>query len=130
MAEKAPKDVIDHINRSWQEHRFEEIRESIHPSVFVSFPGFAGGARGGDEFVRGFRDFASNARVSEFSISDVQEEIIGATAMVTYLASFDYERDGNRYMGTARDLWILAMEDEDWTVVYRAILDLSEEVVE
>ena len=38
-----------------------------------------------------------------------------------------YERSGERYRATGRDLWVFARQDGAWLAAWRTMLDLVEE---
>jgi ketosteroid isomerase-like protein len=90
------------------------------------FPGFAGKVQGREAFLAGFRDFCQNAAVHEFREDDLQVDVAGETAVVTFRYEMIYERSAKRYRATGRDLWVFQMEGGSWIAVWRAMLEMEE----
>ena len=74
----------------------------------------------------GFVDFCQHATVDEFREHDLQVDVTGDTAVVSFAYEMVYERYGERYRATGRDLWVFAKQGKDWLVVWRAMFDLAE----
>ncbi len=90
------------------------------------FPGFAGRTQGREQFLAGFRDFCDNARVDEFRDHDYETDVVGDTAVVTFRDEMIYERSGERYRATGRDLWVFRDVCGEWIAIWRAMLDTQE----
>ena len=99
----------------------------VHPEIVMVFPGFAGRIQGRQAFLAGFRDFCENAKVHEFRDHDHQADIAGNSAVVTFQYEMIYERSGERYRVTGRDVWVFQSQGETWIAVWRAMLELHEE---
>jgi hypothetical protein len=48
-------------------------------------------------------------------------------AIASFAFAVVYERAGERYRSTGRDLWVFSRADGVWRAVYRTMLDVSEE---
>jgi hypothetical protein len=72
------------INNAWRAGRPEEMHAYLHPDIVMKMPGFSGGTVGREAFIEGFRQFAANARILEYSESDERIDVIGACAVITY----------------------------------------------
>lgn len=92
-------------------------------------PGFAAAAVGRDEVLAGFRDFAENATLLEYGETDRRIDVVGDTAVATVAFEVTYERDGQAYAGSGRDLWVFGRSDDRWLAVWRMLLDLQEKAV-
>ena len=119
--------TIRRINRVWLEGQVEDLGPMIHPEIVMVFPGFAGRMQGREEFLAGFRDFCENAKVQEFHDHDHQTDIAGHTAVATFQYEMVYERSGERYRSTGRDLWVFQSEGDAWIAVWRTMLEMREE---
>jgi hypothetical protein len=119
--------TIRRINRVWLEGQVEELGPMIHPEIVMVFPGFAGRTQGRQEFLAGFREFCENAKVQEFRDHDHQTDIAGHTAVATFQYEMVYERSGERYRSTGRDLWVFQSEGDAWIAVWRTMLEMREE---
>jgi Domain of unknown function (DUF4440) len=130
MVEESKRDgaavAIRRINRAWLDGRVEDLAPMVHPEIIMVFSGFTGGIRGREDFLAGFRDFCQNAKVHEFHEHDYQEDVAGDTAVVTFRYEMVYERSGERYRSTGRDLWVLQNQGGAWIAVWRAMLDVEE----
>ena len=61
---------------------------------------------------------------------DVDVQVIGDTAVVTFRFEMMYEREKDkREHSTGRDLWIFARDGDQWLAVWRTMLDVVDEVV-
>lgn len=98
----------------------------LHPEIAMVTPGFSSRAEGREAFVAGFVDFCQHATVDEFREHDLQVDVAGDTAVVSFAYEMVYERSGERYRATGRDLWVFAKQGKDWLAVWRAMLDLVE----
>jgi nuclear transport factor 2 (NTF2) superfamily protein len=114
------------INQAWRAGRVEDLAPMVHPEILMVFPGFAGRISGREAFLAGFRDFSQNATVHEFREQDHQIDIAGNTAVINFSYEMVYERSGERYRATGRDLWIFERHGVAWLAVWRTMLDLYE----
>jgi hypothetical protein len=119
--------VLHRINQSWLAGRPEDLAPLIHPNIVMAFPGFGGRAEGRNTFVAGFADFCQHAKVHEYQEAGHQVDVVGDTAVATFTYAMVYERSGERYRVTGRDLWVFARQGGDWLAVWRTMLDLAEQ---
>jgi ketosteroid isomerase-like protein len=117
------------INRAWLDGHFDDLAPMLHPEVVMVFPGFAGRVQGREQFLDGFRDFRENARIHEFHEHDHQVDIAGDIAVITFRYEMVYQRSGERYRSTGRDLWIFQHQNKAWIAVWRTMLDMEENPV-
>jgi hypothetical protein len=114
------------INRAWRDGRLEDLASMVHPEIVMVLPGFTARIRGREDFLAGFRDFSQNAKIHEFHEHDHDIDVTGATAVVTFRYEMVYERSGERYRATGRDLWVFQNQGRAWTAVWRTMLDMEE----
>jgi ketosteroid isomerase-like protein len=114
------------INDAWQSGRVSDLAALVHPEIVMVFPGFAGRIQGRDTFLAGFSDFCQNAKTIEFRAHDQQVDVVGDTAVITYRYEMVYERAGDRYRSTGRDLWVFQKQGSAWIAVWRTMLDMEE----
>ena len=55
-----------------------------------------------------------------------QVDVAGDTAVVTFRYDMLYERSGQRYRSTGRDLWVFQKQGRGWIAVWRTMLDMEE----
>src|ERR1700688_3434401 len=97
------------INRIWLDGQVEDIATMVHSEIVMVVPGFIGRIQGREEFLAGFRDFCQNARIQEFRDYAHQVDVVGDTAVITFLYDMVYERYGERYRSTGRDHHLMAL---------------------
>jgi uncharacterized protein (TIGR02246 family) len=119
--------AMDRINRAWLERRPADLSPLFHPDVTMALPGFGGRVQGRDAMAAGFEDFCRNAVVHDYRESNRGIDVVGDTAVVTFQYEMVYERSGQRYRATGRDLWVFARPGGAWLAVWRAMLDAEEQ---
>ena len=118
--------ALRRINEGWLAGRIDDLAGLVHPDIVMVVPGFAGRAQGRESFLAGFRDFRENAVVHDFRQHDDQVDVVGETGVVSFRYEMLYERSGQRYRATGRDLWVFEKSGETWLAVWRTMLDLAE----
>jgi len=114
------------INNAWRNGRPESMSVYLHPGIVMKTPGFSGETAGREAFIEGFRQFAANARVLEYSESDEQIDVIGACAVITYEFEMIYETAEYRARSTGRDFWIFEKQGNKWLAVWRTMMDVRD----
>ena len=130
MKQESKRDTVTatmrRINRVWLDGEVERLGPMVHPEIVMVFPRFTGRIQGREEFLAGFRDFCQKAIIYEFQEQDHQIDVAGDTAVVTFRYCIVYERCGERYHSTGRDLWVFQKQGNAWLAVWRTMLDLEE----
>ena len=130
MTNQAVSDAVvesmNRINQAWLAGRIDDIAPMIHPDVTTVIPGFSGRVQGRDLFLKGFRDFYQSATIHEFRETESAVDVIGDTAVLSFLFAMVYDRDGGRYRATGRDFWIFHRDAAEWVAIWRTMLDLGE----
>src|ERR1700722_8605222 len=114
------------INQAWRDGQVEDLAPMLHPEIVMVLPDFTRTIQGREDFLAGFRDFRQNATIQEFREHDHHVDVAGDSAVVTFRYEMVYERSGNRYCSTGRDLWGFQKQDEAWIAVWRTMLDMEE----
>ena len=128
--EKASEQVVGmmrSINRAWLDKRPEDLAPLFHADITFVFPGCSGRLQGRQAVVASFVDFCRDATVHEYREGDYQVDLIGHTAVVSYVYQMVYERSGQRDRATGRDMWLFAREDAGWLAIWRTMLDTAEQ---
>jgi Domain of unknown function (DUF4440) len=118
--------AMHRINQTWLAGQVEDLGPLVHPEVVMVFPGFAGQSQGREAFLAGFRDFCQNAKVEEFHEHDHLVSVAGETAVVCFRFEMIYQRSGESYRSTGRDLWVFQNQGGEWLAVWRIMLDIEE----
>jgi ketosteroid isomerase-like protein len=114
------------INEAWLNGRVEDLAPFVHSESVIVLPDFAGRIQGREEFLAGFRDFCQNATIQEFHEHDQQVDVVGDTAVITFRYEMVYDRSGERFRATGRDLWVFQKQGSGWIAVWRAMLEMKE----
>jgi ketosteroid isomerase-like protein len=125
-ARHAVSEALRRINRAWLEGRPNDIAPLLHPAMSMVYPGFAGRSVGREMIVAGFVDFCANARVISYREDDAQVDVAGDTAVASNTFDMVYERTGETYHATGRDLWVFTRHNGEWVGAWRTMLDLAE----
>jgi hypothetical protein len=115
------------INQAWLNGRVEDLAPMVHPEIVMVFPDFAGRIQSREDFLAGFHDFCQNTTIQEYNERDQQVDIAGDTAVITFRYEMVYQRSGERYRATGRDLWVFRELGETWIAVWRAMLSMTED---
>lgn len=99
----------------------------VDSDIVMVFPGFTGRIQGREQFLAGFRDFCESAKVHEFHDHAYETDVVGDMAVVTFRWDMVYERSGESYRSSGRDLWIFREQDSGWIAVWRTMLELQEQ---
>jgi ketosteroid isomerase-like protein len=118
------------IQATWREKRPREMKPYLHPDFTLAAPGFGAMVKGRDLLIGGFVQFSDIAQVLEYRESDLDVQVIGETAVVTFRFDMTYQRQNHpREHSTGRDLWFFSRQDGQWVAVWRTMLDVVDEVV-
>ena len=120
--------TLRQINDAWVEGRADDLRKLFHPDIVMQYPGFTGAAEGADALLEGFEDFIKWARIISFDTFDWHAHAAGNTGVAGFVYEMVYERDGQSYRASGRDLWAFTHEGERWLAVWRTMLDVRESV--
>jgi uncharacterized protein DUF4440 len=125
-AHRAVSEALRRINRAWLDGRPNDLIPLLHPAMSMVYPGFAGRGVGRDAIIAGFVDFCANARVHSYREGDAQVDVMGDTAVASNTFEMVYERSGETYQATGRDLWVFTRHEGEWVGAWRTMLDLVE----
>ena len=117
---------VEEINRAWLDGNLDRLTDLLHPDVVMALPGFAERVVGREAMRAGFEDFVTTCTVRAWELKDPHVSVIDRTAVASFLFELVYERNGERFRSTGRDLWVLQSEGDSWRAVFRALLDLTD----
>ncbi|HEX5410730.1 MAG TPA: nuclear transport factor 2 family protein [Terriglobia bacterium] len=130
MPEQSPRESAElamrQINAAWLHGQVDDLAPRLHADIVMVVPGWSGRVAGKQEFLTGFRDFLESSKIHEFNEEDLQADVSGSTAVVTFRYEMLYERDSARFRATGRDLWVFQSQGAAWIAVWRTMLDLEE----
>jgi len=119
-------EALQLINDAWTQNRPEDIQAFVDEDIVMVSPGFSGRAQGVKAFIASYVDFCQNAHVHGFRSINPEVDVLGNTAVASYSFEILYEREGRRWYGTGRDLWVFEQESDTWVAVWRTMIDLQE----
>ncbi len=122
--------ALDRIIGAGMDGRTEDLAEILDDQIVMVFPGFGRRAQGRAAMIGGFEDFAANAEVHQHRETDVQIDVLGDTAVVSYRFELIYTRESVIYRSTGRDLWIFHRSQGTWLAVWRTMLEMEDVPVE
>jgi hypothetical protein len=114
------------INAAWLHGQLDDLAPLLHPNIVMVLPGGSGRGAGKQEFLAGFRDFLESSKIHEFNEEDLQADVVGSAAVITFRYEMLYERDGARFTATGRDLWVFENQGAAWIAIWRTMLDLED----
>ena len=114
------------INQVWLDGQVQDLAPLVHTQIVMVLPDFSGRIQGRENFLAGFADFCRNATVHEYREHDLQVDVAGDTAVCTFRYEMVYQRSGQRYRSTGRDLWVFQKQGKAWIAVWRTMLDMQE----
>lgn len=113
--------VVRAINDAWLGDRAEEMRDLLHEDVVMVQPGFESALRGRDECIASFGEFASSARIDDFSGSEPVVDIWEDTAVAWFSWRIRYEMGGETFSELGHDVYVLGRGPHGWVVVWRTL---------
>ena len=124
--ESEVRETITAINQAWRTGRVREMAAYIHPDIVMKFPKFSGQIAGREKLLASFEEFCANARVIEHTETDLQIEVVGNCAIVSFHFVMLYERPAYRELSSGRDLWVFQRESGRWLAIWRTLVDVVE----
>jgi ketosteroid isomerase-like protein len=118
--------AMNRINEVWLHGDIADLEPLMHPDIVMVFPGFGGAVRGRTELIAGFHEFRDTAALQEFHDEEHHVDVAGNTAIVSFRYDMLYERTGEQFRATGRDLWIFEKQNGAWIAVWRTMLDVDE----
>jgi hypothetical protein len=112
-------DVVQRINAAWVQHRTEELRELLHPSMVIAPPGGGEPLRGQADCIASYRDFIVRARVLRFEELSPSVDVFGETAVVSYTFEIFYELGGTWTTESGSEVFVLTNDSGRWWAVWR-----------
>jgi ketosteroid isomerase-like protein len=130
-SEDEVRNTLAAIQATWREKRPRDTKPYVHPDFTFAAPGFGAMMKGRDLLIASLVQFSDIAQVLEYRESDLDVQVIGETAVVTFRFDMTYQRkDHPREHSTGRDLWLFSRHDGRWVAVWRTMLDVVDEVVQ
>ena len=114
------------INQVWLDGHVEALAALVDPEIVMVPPGFSERTQGREGFLASFRDFCQSATIHQFHHYDERIDVAADTAVVTFRFDMIYQRSGESYYSTGRDLWVFQNRGGNWIAVWRTMLDLEE----
>jgi ketosteroid isomerase-like protein len=122
--------LLTEINTTWLTNAPEEfpalMGELFHESMVIRGPGFQPMGSGRDACIQSYMEFARQARVTAWNLSDTEVDLFGDTAVATYAWKITYEMNGQEHQETGHDVFVFMRAENRWRAVWRAMLPKGE----
>ena len=121
-SEKVTREILEVLrtmNRCWTEGWHEEqFRQYILPDAVAIVPRIPGRLEGREEYIAGWREFATSATIHEWNESchSIQVYARGTCAVVTYLFTIRFTSGGKYQSMHGRDMFFLVRQGGRWQV--------------
>jgi ketosteroid isomerase-like protein len=102
MTVKILEDLVREINRLWVGGNAEQLGEYFHEDMIIVNPELKKMGQGREDCVKGYIDFAAQAKTTSYEESDFEINVWGNTAMVNYRFDITYEMGGKEYNDIGR----------------------------
>jgi ketosteroid isomerase-like protein len=124
MIVKKLEDLVREINRLWVGGNAEKLGEYFHEDMIIVNPELKKMGQGREDCVKGYIDFAAQAKTTSYEESNFEINVWGNTAMANYGFEISYEMGGQKYNDIGRDVFIFSLDDKEgkWRAVWRMIV--------
>jgi len=120
------RQLLKKINRAWTEGRTEILNEVFHQDMVIVSPDFQVLGKGREACVKSYEAFMKQATLREFTESEPAIEVWGLTAVASYRFDMAWEKDGQSFQDSGRDVFVFSLLGDRWQAVWRTILPLPE----
>ena len=120
-AESAIHQVLIKIELAWREKQFTGLEDCFHENAVIVGPNYDELASGQEKCAESYREFASNASVSNYSESSHHLRIWNETAIYTFEWEMTYHREDGPKREAGSDQIVLADTVSGWVVIWRYI---------
>ena len=125
--EAAVLQLVDRIQRAWQQGRPDEMAVLLDPDVTFVFPGFSMRLSGRERLIESYRDFLAGARLRSYR--EERRSVVGGrdAALVEIAFDMTYAREGQDWRAHGVELWALERRGGSWIAFWRTMQELTEE---
>jgi ketosteroid isomerase-like protein len=121
MTNEAEKETVKafvrEMNDAWTRDNGERLSEYFHPRMVAITPVDALRCKGAAECISGWRSFSENSRIHAWREDDIDIEVFGDTAIVTYYYVMDVTLASKRQSLRGRDMLVLRKEQNRWWLI-------------
>lgn len=113
---------IKNMNQAWRKGDFRSLRKYFHQEMVIVAPNFQRMGVGIDACVKSYEDFAAMAEVINFLDKNMQVDIIGSTAAVTYEYEITWVAEEKRFEEAGKEALVFTKESGSWLLIWRMVL--------
>jgi ketosteroid isomerase-like protein len=119
MAQEKLVALVEAMDRSWRERRFDELAQFLSPDIVVVAPN---GMRvaGRHAAVDSYREFVTRCIVERYEPGDYAVTESGDTAVVEYGWRMAWRDGAQTFDAAGREVLVLARQEGVWRIVWRA----------
>ena len=121
LAEEIRRRVLE-INDHWRSGRYAELDAYFHPDIILVHPRFEQRTVGRQALISSYADFGAKAHVEEFTLGEVQVDVLGGSVVSITPWRMQYEYETVLYDESGWDVLIFNQHDDAWVAVWRTVL--------
>ena len=114
--------VVENLNRTWLERRFDDLRVVFDENAIMRGPKLVELGRGSGVIAASYAQFMSQSDVTDFSGSNYAAETWGDCAAVTYDWTITYSQAGEAHTDTGQELLLFVRRGGAWLITLRLLL--------
>ena len=113
---------IKNINQAWLKHDFNSMRKYLHKELVIVAPNFQRMGVGIDACIKSYEDFSASAEIISFEDINIQVDIVGSTATVTYEYEIEWVAEENQFKEKGKEILVFSNESGTWLLLWRIVL--------
>ena len=107
-------------NKAWVGGRPGDVAALFDENVVLQFPDSGRRVHGREAMVRDYAEFCQRVETTSFKELEHAVDVMGDTAVVTYLFALQGEVNGNAIDETGREFLVFKRSGAGWRVIWRA----------
>lgn len=114
-------EIVKKLNAAWLESNWEILELYFDENVVMTLPGFQQEIIGKDPLIQSYKDFVSNAEISQFQESNPVFHAWEKIVMVTYDFEIIYsenEKDAHEF---GKETFFFSQKKGKWTIIWRSM---------
>jgi uncharacterized protein len=113
---------VQTLDAAWLGRDWERLERLLAPEVVYMMPGLSGTLRGRAAALASYMEFMRDAQVHEYNATDIESEVLGAVALLSYRWQMDWSKGEENFRATGRDVCVLEPAGGDWRILWRTQL--------
>ena len=123
-AQQEVKQILQNINHAWTKGNIDDIEQWFHEDIVIAAPNGQIVGEGREACIRSYRDFCSNAKVTDFKEAEPDIRVCGNTAVASYIYEISWEMAGKMHNEKGREIFVFNRDGDTWLGVWRTVITL------